>query len=225
LKGIKIIVKVLGAEMARQSKFEEFLRKFPEAKRNEIEKLVTSAPTTRQAFEELRKLYRYKSGYDTILSWKNSHKGVSTSNANPENPEIAPPDIADPIDEIQALHRRVNAYCNRVLRLLESHDWIEAGESRLSQRQAERLLIGLPGLAKTSTSGLIEMSRLRLRADERGVALGILFEFGEDWRRTLEHDNPELLPVFESVLAVTKARLGLDSPTVLDEMLDEVKAN
>jgi hypothetical protein len=205
--------------MARQSKFEEFLRKFPEAKRNEIERLVMSAPTARQGFDELRKLYRYKSGYDTILSWRNSHKGVVPSNANSE---IAPTlaDTDDPISEIQALHRRINTCCNRVLGLLESHDWLEAGEVRLTQRQAEKLLIGLPALAKTATSGLIEMSRLRLRTDEKALALAVLFEFGEDWRRTLEHDNPELVPIFESVVAVTKARLQLDTPTALDEMLD-----
>ena len=62
---------------------------------------------------------------------------------------------SDPISEVQALHRRVNTYCNRVLNLLEKHDWLEVGETRLSQRQAEKLFIGLPSLVKTSTSGLI----------------------------------------------------------------------
>jgi hypothetical protein len=211
--------------MVRQSKFQEFLCKFPEVKRGEIENLVKTAPTAMQAFTEVKRLHRYRGGYHTIVSWRNSHKGVAVGNANPD--EIAPtsPDVPDPIDEVQALHRRVNAYCNRVLRLLENHDWLEAGESRLSQRQAERLFIGLPGLVKSSTGGLVELSRLRLKSDEKAFALGILFEFGEDWRRTLEHDNPELLPVFESVLAVTKARLGLDTCTALDKMLDEEKPN
>jgi hypothetical protein len=213
--------------MARQSKFEEFLRKFPETKRNEIEKLVLTAPTVKQAYQEVKKLYRYRGGYDTLVTWRNSHKSVSGSNANPGIAPTSPtsPDAPDAIDEIQALHRRVNTYCNRVLRLLEHHDWLEAGEDRLSQRQAEKLFIGLPSLIKTSTSGLVEMSRLRLQTDEKRLALGILFEFREDWVRTLQHDNAELIPLFDSVLAVTKARLELDTPTVLDDLLGQENPN
>jgi hypothetical protein len=35
----------------------------------------------------------------------------------------------------------------------------------------------------------------------------------------MEHDNPELVPLLESAAAVTKARLELDRPSLLEERL------
>jgi hypothetical protein len=206
--------------VGRQSAFQLYLNKLPEGKRQEVEKLVLSAPSTSQALRELKRLYRFKGSYDMILNWRKAQQDVSTPAKRIEAIESTIT-AEDPIAEIMSLHRRMTRYCGQILSLLEDHAWIEPGEHRLSGRQAEKLFAGLPTVAKACSASLVELSRLQTQRSEREMALAILAEAGEDWRRTLEHDNPELIGLFENVMTVTRSRLELDKVSALDEVLQE----
>jgi hypothetical protein len=210
--------------VGRQSAFQVYLNKLPEGKRQEVEKVARSAATSSQAFRELKRLYRFRGSYDQLLSWRKAQQDASTPAKRVEVVEEGSM-VDDPIAEVKALHSRMTRYCNQLLDLLERHQWIEPGEVRLSSRQSEKLLAALPTISKSCTSTLIELSRLQTQRNERELALATLAEAGEDWRRTLEPDNPELVGLFATVITVTRSRLELDKMSALDEVLQESEVN
>jgi hypothetical protein len=204
--------------MVRQSKFQEFLWKFPEGKRGEIENLVKTAPTAMQAFTEVKRLHRYRGGYHTIVSWRNAQKAVATPKRAESSTSGLKSSVADldPVHQVQLLSAKLSSLSLSLIEQLEQHDWHEPGEIRLSNREAAKMLGNVSSLSRSALAGVLEMYRVKAELNQKSIALALITELGEDWRRTLEHDNPELVPLFESVANVTRSRLELDRESLLE---------
>ncbi len=207
--------------MSRQSRFQEYLNKLPAQKRKEIETLVLSAPSCSQALRELKRKYRFSGSYDVVLSWRNAQmqqrkaataegEGSSTSSVRSSVSDL------DPVSQVKLLSMKLSSLSLSLIEKLEKHEWQEPGEQRLSNRQAEKMLNNVSSLSRSAIAGVVEMHKTQALLDQKSLALALITELGEDWRRTLEHDNPELVPLFESVAAVTRSRLELDRESLLE---------
>lgn len=206
--------------MPRQSAFQAYLNKLSEPKRSEMEWIAKSAPNATQAVKELKRR-GCRCSYDAVLSWRNSQKRARAE-ATPERIESTAAEIeTDPIKQVRDLSIRLNGLCATLITLVENHQWVEEGELRLSGRQAEKLIAAIPTVARTCISGLIETSRLHLARNEKELCQSMLFEMGEDWRKRLQHDNPELISLFDNIATVTRSRLELDRSTALDLILED----
>jgi hypothetical protein len=206
------------AVMPRPSRFQEFLNKLPDQKRQEIEALVRTAPSTSQALRELKAKYRFKGSYDMLLTWRNAQKAVATpkrAESSTSGLKSAVADL-DPIHQVKLLSAKLSSLSLSLIEQLEQHDWHEPGEIRLSNREATKLLGNVSSLSRSALAGVLEMYRVKAELNQKSVALALITELGEDWRRTLEHDNPELVPLFESVANVTRSRLQLDENSLLE---------
>lgn len=126
----------------------------------------------------------------------------------------------DPIASAMKLAQELNSLCVSLTALLQGHQWLEPGETRLSNREAAKILGALPSLTRAANSSIFEVHTIKSEIDQRAFALAILAEFGEDWRRTLEHENSELIPMFQEISAITKSRLHLDRPTLLEQNME-----
>lgn len=210
--------------MGRQSILEAWLGKFPKERQIEIEQKIRSAPTIRFAYEELKRL-KFKGSYDSVQNWRvrdarNRAEGLSDQASKVASMAARVPLGSDPIASVMDLAQELNCLCASLTSLLRKHEWVEPDATRLSNREAAKILAALPSLARASSGAIVEMAKLQTEFDKKSFALALIQELGEDWRRTLEHENPELLSVFEGVAAVTKARLELDRVTVLEEIID-----
>lgn len=206
--------------MPRQSAFQQYLDRLSEPKRSEMELIARSAPTTAQAVKELKRR-GCRCSYDAILSWRNSQKRARAE-AMPERIESTASETEkDPIQQVRDLSIRLNGLCATLITLVENHQWVEEGETRLSGRQAEKLIAAVPAVARTCISDLIETSRLELGKNEKELCRAMIYEMGEDWRKTLQHDNPELIALFDNIASVTRSRLELDRSTALDLILED----
>lgn len=206
--------------MPRQSAFQQYLDRLPEPRRSEMEAIARTASSATEAVKQLKRR-GCRCSYDAVLSWRNTQK---RARVEATSERVASPPVEteqDPIRQIINTSVRLNALCANLITQLENHQWVEEGEARLSSRQAEKILAGLPAVARTSISGLIETYKLQVARNEKDLCLAMVNELGEDWRKTLQHDNPELLDIFDSVATVTKSRLELDRTSALDAMLED----
>ena len=207
--------------MGRQSIVDAWLSKFPKERQKEIEQKIRSAPTIRVAYQELKNL-KFRGSYDAVQTWrakdaKGRSEGLSDQASKVTAMATRMPLGADPIADAVNLAQELNFLCLNLTAILQRHEWLEPGEVRLSNREAAKILSALPSLARASSSTILEMHRVRGELDQRIFALSVLAELSEDWRRTLEHENPELIPILDSVANVTKGRLELDRPSLLEE--------
>jgi hypothetical protein len=199
-------------------------------RRSEATRLLQSAHSHRAAYVEFKKVYRFTGSYDAVKNWRShdAQLGLENIQAAAQEMRIKRQAIAsgsDPIEMAMNLSKELSVLCSHLTALIQDHQWFTGKETRLNNRDATKILAALPSLSRASNGSILEMARLKTEMNEKALALGTLFEFGEDWRRTLEHDNPELVPLFESVLAVTKSRLELDTPSVLEEVMMSAEEN
>ena len=205
--------------MSRPSRFQEYLNKLPDQKRQEIEALVRSAPSCSQALRELKAKYRFKGSYDTLLTWWNLQKvSVTATPKHSESTSSIRSTVSelDPVNQIKLLSAKLSSLSLSLIEQLEKHDWVELGEQRLSSRSAEKMLANVSSLSRSAIAGVLEMYKVQVEMNQKAVASALIVELGEDWRRVLQHDNPELLGIFESVANVTRSRLELDRESLLE---------
>lgn len=210
--------------MGRQSIVDAWLGKFPKERQKEIEQKIRSAPTIRIAHEELKKL-KFRGSYDAVQTWrakdaKGRSEGLSDQASKVTAMAARVPLGADPIADVVNLAQELNSLCLNLTAILQRHEWLEPGEIRLSNREAAKILSALPTLARASSGTVLEMHRVRGEFDRKIFALSVLSELSEDWRRTLEHENPEMVPLLDSIANITKARLELDQPSLLEEQME-----
>lgn len=210
--------------MGRQSIVDAWLGKFPKERQKEIEQKIRSAPTIRIAHEELKNL-KFRGSYDAVQTWrakdaKGRSEGLSDQASKVTAMAARVPLESDPIASAMKLAQELNSLCVSLTALLQRHEWMEPGEIRLSNREAAKILTALPSLARAANSSIFEAHTIKGEIDQRAFALAILAEFGEDWRRTLEHENSELIPMFQEISAITKSRLDLDRPSLLEQNME-----
>ncbi len=210
--------------MPRPSQFERFLKQFPDTQRSDIEREVLRARDSKAAHEFLKSKLQYQHSYDSIKSWRQARSkglhGLSQQSAEVAQKAATLPQEVDPVGCAMDLAVRLNSLCNRLVDVLQAHEWIEPGESRLSPKQASQLISALPSLIRASSGVVVEMHRIRAEIDQKSLMLATIEELAIDWRQMLEFDNPELVPLLESAAQVTRARLELDRPTLLEKVTD-----
>lgn len=207
--------------MGRQSSLDAWLGKFPKERQKEIEQRIRSAPTIRVAHEELKRL-GYRKSYDSVQSWR-----VKDAKGKPENIREQAEKVSlaasgmliegNPLDAAMNLALKLNDLCASLTALLGEHQWMEPGDIRLNNREAGKILAALPSLARAASGTIIEMHKTQRELDEKNLMLSLIEEISLDWQKALEGDNPELIPLFESVTSITKARLQLDRSSLLEE--------
>lgn len=211
--------------MPRPSKFEQFLKQFPDAQRRDIESEVLRCRDSKAAHEFLKNQFKYKFSYDSIKHWRGLRskglEGLSQQSSEVARKAATLPQEVDPVSCTMGLALRLNNLCNRLVDVLEAHDWIEPGEARLSPRQAVQLATSLPSLVRASSNVILELHKVKSDMDRRAFALAVLEEFKQDCHRVLQHENEELIPLIENIGAVTKSRLELDTPSLLEEQMAE----
>lgn len=215
--------------MGRQSIVDAWLGKFPKERQKEIEQKIRSAPTIRIAHEELKNL-KFRGSYDAVQTWrakdaKGRSEGLSDQASKVTAMAARVPLENDPIASVMSLAQELNSLCMNLTALLQCHQWLEPGEVRLSNREAAKILGALPSLARASAGSIVEMSRVKAELDQRCFALAILEEFSHDWQQALAADNPELIGLFENVARITKARLELDRPSVLEQRIENPESS
>ncbi len=209
--------------MGRQSIVDAWLGKFPKERQREIEQKIRSAPTIKIAYQELKQL-KFRGSYDAVQTWRAKDSRDRSEGLSDRASKIAAMTArvsleSDPIASVMSLAQELNCLCASLTSLLQKHEWVEPDATRLSNREASKILASLPSLARASSGAIVEMARLQTEFDKKSFALALIQELGEDWRRTLEHENPELLPLFESIAAVTKSRLELDQLSALEQQV------
>jgi hypothetical protein len=213
--------------MPRPSSLQQFINKFPVERRHELERQVKSAPSAKAAYEELRRL-GYKKHYNSVVNWRASRRNGTIENIQSTADTVATftsrePGDDDPIERTMNLANQLNTLCSSLVELLQRHEWLEPGESRLSNRDAAKILAALPSLNRAAAGTIIEMGRIRTKLDEKSLCLAAIEELRQDWERTLSGDNPELIPIFEDVSRVTRSRLAMDTETLLDRALSRLE--
>jgi hypothetical protein len=146
--------------------------------------------------------------------------GLSQQSAQVAQKAATLPQEVDPVGCAMDLAVRLNNLCNRLVDVLETHQWIEPGELHLSPKQASQLAATLPSLVRASTGCILELHKIKADVDRRSFALAILEEFRQDCHRVLQHENGELIPLIDSIGAVTKNRLQLDCPSLLEQNME-----
>jgi hypothetical protein len=217
-------LEVLYAEMPKPSALQQFLNKFSPERKHELERQIRSAPDAKTAYSELKRI-GYRRSYDTVLNWRsNQAKGradhIQRSAEVVSSAASASALNVDPVESCMNLAIQLNTLCSSLTTLLQAHQWLEPGELRLSSGQAVKILTALPSLNRAASSTILEMSRIRVGIDEKALCLATIEELRKDWQQTLEADNPELIGVFEDVARVTRARLEIDSESLLERALD-----
>lgn len=211
------------SQMAPPSRLQTWLRKFPVEERESIERRVQLAPTITRAYEELKGL-GYKGSYDSVQSWRannSKRKGDSVGRQAKAYEQAANSALEDdPVQAAVNLSKQLNQLCVGLADLLRGHDWLE-GEERLSNRDAVKILGLLAPLSRASVGSLLELSQIKSKIDERVFALGLVEELSQDWQKVLQHDNPELIPLFAKVADVTMARLEIDRSNLLENYLNQ----
>jgi hypothetical protein len=215
--------------MGRQSIVDAWLGKFPKERQKELEQKIRSAPTIRVAYQELKNL-KFRGSYDSVQTWrakdaKSRSEGLSDQASKVTAMAARMPLESDPIASVMSLAQELNSLCMNLTVLLQRHEWLEAGEIRLSNREAVKILGALPSLARASAGSIVEMSRVKSELDQRSFALGIIEELSQDWQQSLGPDNPELIGLFESVARITKNRLELDRPSVLGQQIEDSESS
>jgi hypothetical protein len=210
--------------MGRQSIVDAWLSKFPKERQKEIEQKIRSAPTIRVAHQELKNL-KFRGSYDAVQTWrakdaKSRSEGLSDQASKVTAIAARIPLGGDPIASIMDLAQELNVLCVSLVALMKDHQWLEPGEVRLSNREASKILAAIPSLSRAASGSLIELHRVKAEMDRKDLCLALLEEVASDWRQTLEHDNPELLSLMPSIIAVTKSRLELDRSSLLEDALD-----
>jgi hypothetical protein len=211
--------------MAQPSRLQKFLDKIPQDRRLEIERQIRLAPTTKAAFDIL-KSFQYPYSYDSVKTWRlNQAKGrveqVQRSADVIASIALRSELAADPIKGAMDLSVRLNSLCDSLVTLLQNHSWVEDGELKLNSRDALKLLSVLPGLCRASSGVLIDMHRVNDALDRKAVVTATIEELKEDWRKSLEADNPELVPLLETVSAITLARLDADQLSLLERCVNQ----
>jgi hypothetical protein len=128
---------------------------------------------------------------------------------------------ADPIQGAIDLSVRLNSLCDSLVTLLQNHSWVEEGELKLSNRDAVKLLGIVPSLCRASSGVLIDLHRVNDAVDRKAVVTATIEELKEDWRRSLELDNPELVPLLDTVSQITLARLEADQVSLLEKCVNQ----
>jgi hypothetical protein len=210
--------------MPRTSVLQAFLDKFPEERRVELEKRIRSAPTIKEAYLELKGL-KYRGSYDSVQFWRANDARGRIENVQRSADAVAGTASrqsaeSDPIEAAMVLANELNSLCSSLVGLLQKHEWLEPGEVRLSNREAAKILTAIPAVSRAASGTLVEMVRVRAKLDERALCLALIEELRTDWERILTADNPELIPVFEDVARVTRARLEIDSESLLERVLE-----
>lgn len=219
-------VKDLKSKMPRPSRLEAFLKSFPESHRGDIEGEILKCRDSKSAHTFLKGRYKYKGSYDSVKNWRQARlerreiDRLSHQSSKIANAAARMPVESDPIASAMNLAQELNSLCASLTALLQRHEWFEDGEVRLNNREAAKILTALPSLARAANSSIFEAHTIKGEIDQRAFALAILAEFGEDWRRTLEHENSELIPMFQEISAITKSRLDLDRPTLLEQNME-----
>ncbi len=210
--------------MAQPSRLEKFLSKFPQDRRIELERQIRSAPDTKTAYNELRRVgYRYS--YDSVLTWRNKQLRATVSQVQQSANAIASMTTesasgVDPVKACMNLADELNNLCSRITAMLSKHQWLEAGEQRLSNRDALKLLAALPSLHRASAGTVTEMHRVKTQMDEKTLVNATLQELAVDWQAMLEHDNPELVPLIHDAISITQARLETSNTSLLERYLN-----
>lgn len=211
--------------MPRPSRLEAFLKSFAENQRGDIEREILRCADSKAAHTFLKARYKYRGSYDSVKNWRQSRldRGeidrVSDQASRITAIAAKMPLESDPIASVMSLAQELNCLCIGLTALLQQHQWLEPGETRLSNREAGKILGTLAGLTRASTGTILEMARLEGEFDKKAFALGLFSELAEDWRRTLEHDNPELICLLEPIVEVTKSRLQIDRSSLLEVRL------
>lgn len=211
--------------MPRPSQFERFVKQFPDTQRSDIEREVLRCRDSKSAHEFLKNKYQYRFSYDSVKSWRQSRSkgldGLSQQSAQAAQKAATLSQEVDPVGCAMDLAVRLNNLCNRIVDVLEAHQWIEPGELHLSPKQASQLAATLPSLVRASSGVILELHKVKTDIDRRSFALAVLEEFRQDCDRVLQHENPELIPVIDSIGAVTRNRLQLDCPSLLEQQMQQ----
>lgn len=230
-KSLTIGLKALKSKMPRPSRLEAFLKSFPESHRGDIEGEILKCRDSKSAHTFLKGRYRYKGSYDSVKNWRQARLDrreidrMSDQSSKIADAAARMPLESDPIASAMSLAQELNSLCVSLTALLQGHQWLEPGETRLSNREAAKILGALPSLARASAGSIVEMSRIKVEVDRRVFALAMLEEFALDWKQMFQHDNPELVPLVDSAAAVTKARLGLDRLSVLEQEMENSESS
>lgn len=209
--------------MPRLSAVQQFLDRLSPDQRSEAIRLVRTAPTSKQAYKELKQL-GYKASYDAVINWRGFNPGSRTQSTEAKSGTADSTSSSlevDPIKRVMHLSEKLNALCESLTGLLERHQWIELGETRLANREALKILSALPALSRAAAGSVVELTQIKGKVDERVFALAIVEELRQDWQRVLQHDNPELIPLFTKIADVTMTRLEIDRGSLLEDYLNE----
>jgi hypothetical protein len=211
--------------MTRLSVVETFLNSLSVDSRAECRKNILAARTSRQAFKELENL-GFSGSYDAVVNFRNSNfsnlpNDTLEERANRIVQVCSTENLRnDPVRRATDLAKELEALCYRFSALLHDHSWVAEGE-KLSNRDAFRFLQILPSLSRVCIASTIELHRIRTQMSEKAIALGIIHELSEDWRKAFSAESPELLNIFESVAAITRSRLELDRQTLLEQAMED----
>jgi hypothetical protein len=211
--------------MPRLSAVESFLNSLSADSCAECRNKILAARTSKEAHEELKKL-GYAGSYDAVVNWRNSNfsalpNSTWEARANRIVQVCATENFRnDPVQRAINLAAELEMLCRQFSAMVAHHKWFEDGAT-LTNKDAFRFLQILPGLARVSIASTVELHRIKIQMNEKAIALGIIHELGEDWRKAFSAENPELLNIFESVAAITRSRLELDRQTLLEQAMED----
>lgn len=210
--------------MPRPSRLQGFLASLPESQRNEIEQEILKCRDAKTAFQFLKNCRGYLGSYDSVLSWRRSRLNrdefdqIAAQSSKLTNMAATIPLETDPISSAMCLAQQLSFLCSSLTAMLLEHQWL-LEQDTLTNQQATKILSILPSLMRASAGTILEMSKAKDELDQKVFALALFEELSRDWQQALSADNPELVGLFESVSKITKARLELDRPSVLEQQL------